>query len=209
MNGMLSNSRGLGDLAKHLFFADCVRDHNLDFLAISETGRRDFPQSFLNRLSGGVDFAWHSRPPQGCYGGILVGVWTSTMDVLACSEGDFHVKLHIRNKAYNFTWSLVSVYGAAQEEYKADFLWELVKLAKDNPYPIIIGGDFNFIRLPFEKSKGWFDDHWPFLFNAVIDSLDPREVSMIGIQFTWANNLPKPTYKKLDRVLMDSDWEDK
>jgi hypothetical protein len=97
----------------------------------------------------------------------------------------------------------VSVYGAAQEEYKADFLRELVKLEKDNPYPIIIRGDFNFIRLPFEKSKGWFDDHWPFLFNAVIDSLDPREVSMIGIQFTWANNLPKPTYKKLDRVLMD------
>jgi hypothetical protein len=54
MNGMLSNSRGLGDLAKHLFLADCVGDHNLDFLAISETGRRDFPQSFLNRLSGGV-----------------------------------------------------------------------------------------------------------------------------------------------------------
>jgi hypothetical protein len=39
MNGMLSNSRGLGDLAKHLFFADCIRDHNLDFLAILEMGR--------------------------------------------------------------------------------------------------------------------------------------------------------------------------
>jgi hypothetical protein len=64
MNGMLSNSRGLGDLAKHLFFAICIRDHNLDFHAISEMGRRDFPQSFLNRLSGGVDFAWHFRPPR-------------------------------------------------------------------------------------------------------------------------------------------------
>jgi hypothetical protein len=32
---------------------------------------------------------------------------------------------------------------------------------------------------------------------------------MIGRQFTWANNLPEPTYEKLDRVLMDSDWEDK
>jgi hypothetical protein len=52
MNGMFSNSRGLGDLAKHLFFADSIREHNLDFLAISETGRRDFTQSSLNRLSG-------------------------------------------------------------------------------------------------------------------------------------------------------------
>jgi hypothetical protein len=32
------------------------------------------------------------------------------MDVLACSDGDFYVKLHIRNKLNNFTWSLV-VYG--------------------------------------------------------------------------------------------------
>jgi hypothetical protein len=180
MNGIFSNSRGLGDLAKHLFFADCIRDHNLDFLAISETGRRDFTQSFLSRLSGGVDFVRHSRPPRGRSGGILVGVKTATMDVLACSDGDFHVKLHIRNKSDNFIWSLVAVYGAAQEEFKADFLREMVNLARDNPYPIIIGGDFNLLRFPFEKSKGQFDDNWPFLFNAVIDSLDLREVSMIG-----------------------------
>ena len=32
------------------------------------------------------------------------------------------------------------MYGAAQEEYKADFLRELVNLAKDNPHPILIGG---------------------------------------------------------------------
>ena len=30
---------------------------------------------------------------------------------------------------------------------------------------------------------------------------------MIGRQYTWANSLQEPTYEKLDRVLMDSDWE--
>ena len=39
MNGIFENSRGLGDLAKHLNIAHQVRDYNLDFLAISETGR--------------------------------------------------------------------------------------------------------------------------------------------------------------------------
>nr|XP_045089534.1 uncharacterized protein LOC123497248 [Aegilops tauschii subsp. strangulata] len=131
------------------------------------------------------------------------------MDVLASSDGEFHIKLHIRNKADNFTWTLVALYGATQDEFKAEFLHELVNLAKDNPYPILIGGDFNLLRFPNEKSRGRFDDHWPFLFNAVIDSLDLREVSMIGRQFTWANSLPEPTYEKLDRVLMDTDWESK
>jgi hypothetical protein len=44
------------------------------------------------------------------------------MDVLANSYGEFHIKLHIRNKAENFTWSLVAVYGAAHEASKAVFL---------------------------------------------------------------------------------------
>jgi hypothetical protein len=47
------------------------------------------------------------------------------------------------------------------------------------------------------------------LFSAVIDSLDLREISMVGRQFTWANSLPDPTYEKLNHVLMDTDWEDK
>jgi hypothetical protein len=96
-----------------------------------------------------------------------------------------------------------------QEEYKADFLHELVNLAKDNPYSILIGGDFNLLRFYHEKSKGRFDDHWPFLFNVVIDNLDLRKVTMIGRQFTWANKLPDPTFEKLDRVLMDANWEAK
>jgi hypothetical protein len=83
-----------------------------------------------------------------------------TMEVIARSGRDYHIKLHICNRVDNFTWSLIAFYGAAQE------------VAKDNPYPILIGGDFNLLRFRHEKSKYRFDDHWPFLFNAVIDSLD-------------------------------------
>jgi hypothetical protein len=114
MNGIFSNSRGLKDLAKHLHIADCITEHCLDFVGISETGKRDYSRSLLNRISGGVDFSWFSRPPRGRSGGILLGVRTATMEVLSCSEGEFHIKLHIRNKVDNFTWSLVVVYGAAQ-----------------------------------------------------------------------------------------------
>jgi hypothetical protein len=62
------------------------------------------------------------------------------MEVLARSSGYYHIKLHICNKADNFTCSLVAVYGAKQDEFKVAFLHELVNLEKDNPYPILIGG---------------------------------------------------------------------
>jgi response regulator RpfG family c-di-GMP phosphodiesterase len=32
---------------------------------------------------------------------------------------------------------------------------------------------------------------------------------MVGRQFTLANSLPEPTFEKLDRVLMDANWESK
>jgi hypothetical protein len=56
------------------------------------------------------------------------------MEVIAHSGGDYHIKLHVCNRADNFVWSLVTVYGAAQDEFKPDFLRELIILAKDNPY---------------------------------------------------------------------------
>src|SRR6266540_4833673 len=118
MNGMFMNSRGLGDLAKHLHITDCVRDYNLDFVAISEAGRRDFPVHVLNRLACGQDFTWHYLPPRGRSGGILLGVKMSSMDVLAFSVGEFHIKVHLPNKAKKFTWSLVVVYGQPRRSIK-------------------------------------------------------------------------------------------
>ena len=101
------------------------------------------------------------------------------------------------------------MYGAAQEDYKAAFLRDLVNLAKYIPHPIVIGGDINMLRFQHEKSRGRFDNHWPFLFNVVIGILDLREVHTTGRHFIWTNNFPQTTYKKVDRVLMDTDWEPK
>ena len=70
---------------------------------------------------------------------MLVGVRSDTMEVLASSDDEYHIKLTFWNRADDFIWILVFVYGAAQDEFKANFLRELVNLAKNNPHPIIIG----------------------------------------------------------------------
>ena len=74
---------------------------------------------------------------------------------------------------------------------------------------MIIGGDFNIMRGPQEKSKGNFANRWPFLFNAVIDAYNLRELELSGRQFTWANNLSNQTFEKLDRILVTTEWETK
>jgi hypothetical protein len=71
----------------------------------------------------------------------------------------------------------------------------------------LIGGDFNIMRNSKEKNNDRFNNRWTFLFNAVIDSFDLREIDLTGRQFMWANSLPNPTYEKLDKALMTTEWE--
>jgi hypothetical protein len=93
-------------------------------------------------------------------------------NVIAC------VKFHLITKSDNFEWSLVVVYGAAQDAQKGEFLAELVRMCENEPLPMLVGGDFNIIRRQDEKNKDNFNDRWPFIFNAIIESLDLREIAI-------------------------------
>jgi endonuclease/exonuclease/phosphatase family metal-dependent hydrolase len=73
----------------------------------------------------------------------------------------------------------------------------------------MVGGDFNIIRRKEEKNNDNFYARWPFIFNAIIESLDLREIALSGRQFTWANRRTIPTYEKLDRILVRVEVEQK
>jgi hypothetical protein len=174
---------------------------------VMETRKQDMSKKNLSRLSGGADFVWHCLPPKGRSGGILLGINATVLDLMMIVEGEFYLKFHLCNKIDNFKWILMAVYGPAQDNFKTAFLSELVRACQQNTLPTIIGGDFNILRHRKEKNNDRFNDRWPFLFNVVIDSFDLREIELTGRQFTWANSLPNPTFEKLDRVLMTTEWE--
>jgi hypothetical protein len=209
MKGSIWNSGGFEDTAKHSVVHEAIRDFRLDFFAILETGRDNFSTPFLKNLSGGLDFLWYCLPPLGRSGGMLVGFNSQALSVRNIVAGDRCVKFHLVSKLDNFEWSLVTVYGAAQDAQKGEFLAELVRLCENESLPLLVGGDFNIIRRPEEKNNDNFNTRWPFIFNAIIESLDLREIALSGRQFTWANRRDVPTYEKLDRVLASVSWEQK
>jgi exonuclease III len=209
LKGLNWNSEGFKDTAKHLFVKEAIREHKLDFIALLETGRSNFSIPFLNQLAAGFNFNWFCLPPHGRSGGILVGVNSDTLQVLKVSNGDYCVKLHIKCKNDGFEWIFVPVYGAAQEMHKSDFLAELVRTCEHEPLPMLVGGDFNIIRKKEEKNNDNFNARWPFVFNAIIEHFNLREIDLSGRQFTWANRRDTPTYEKLDRVLASTSWEQK
>ena len=100
--------------------------------------------------------------------------------MLKVVNGSHSVKFHIRSKIDGFEWALIPVYGAAQDEHKPDFLAELVRVCELETLPMIIGGDFNIMRRQEDKNKANFNLYWPFVFNAIIESLDLREIELSG-----------------------------
>jgi exonuclease III len=180
LKGLTWNSEGFGDTAKHLFVRESIRDYKLDFIALLETGRSNFSIPFLNQMAAGHSFSWFCLPPQGRSGGILVGINSDTLQVLKVNTGDFCVKVHLKCKKDGFEWILVPVYGAAQDIHKATFLAELVRTCESETLPILVGGDFNILRKREDKNNDNFNARWPFVFNAIIEHLNLREIALSG-----------------------------
>jgi hypothetical protein len=162
---------------------------------------------FFQILERICTFVWFCLPPQGRSGGILVGVNTEALIVRNVDAGEFCVKIHLRSKLDGFEWSFIAVYGA--DAQKSPFLAELVRMCEKQTLPILIGADFNIIRSPHEKNNNNYNTRWSFVFNAIIESLNLREIVLTGRQYTWASRRQIPTYEKLDRVLASVDWEHK
>jgi hypothetical protein len=140
MKGVFWNSRGLGDLAKHRFLAELVKEEQINFISISETSRDSFPDHVLKNLCAGHDFLWHTMAPHGRCGGILLGVDLSIFDIGAIDEGDFYVKFTLRYKTNGFKFVLYSIYGPTQVQNKSVFLSELANTCSKESLPYVLGG---------------------------------------------------------------------
>ena len=103
---------------------------------------------------------------------MLLGINLAFYDVGEIEEGEFYIRFKLRDKEEDFKFNLVSIYGQAQNEYKDNFLSELVRMCSKETLPIIIGGDFNIIRGPDEKNNNNYNDKWTFIFNDIIDALN-------------------------------------
>ena len=87
MKGVFWNCDGFKDPKKHRFISDLTREVDLNFIALSEVGRKELSMPFLKNLCAGRDFLWHIKAPRGRSGGILMGIDLSVFDIGAISEG--------------------------------------------------------------------------------------------------------------------------
>jgi hypothetical protein len=98
MKGIFWNTNRLRDPQKLKHISDLTKEHNLNFIALSKSGRSEFTLSFLKNHCAGREYLWHTMAPKGRFGGMLVGVDLQVLDIGAIDEGGYYVKFHLCNK---------------------------------------------------------------------------------------------------------------
>jgi mannosylglycoprotein endo-beta-mannosidase len=207
MTGCFVNIRGVEHPDKQRFLRETIREEGVCFIGLCETIKSNYTPNWLKKIAGNRNFAWESVPPVGRSGGILLGVDTDYHEILETETGEHFIRMKLSDRMSRLGWNLIVVYGPAQLEDKESFLEEFAQLCNRCKGAAVIGGDFNIIRKTSEKNKPCILPRWSHIFNSIIDVNGLKEIRLLGRQFTWANNLPDPTFEKLDRVLVTAEWD--
>ena len=155
MIGLFWNCRGAGKKGMKTCLSHMIKDHSLDFLCLQETLKKNFLDSYFRKLDPYNLFEWEWIPSIGKAGGILCGVRKEKFEVVAWRKGRFILQVSLYDINMKKIWTLCSVYGAAHEGDKNDFLSELADFCCHIQTPLLIGGDFNILRHSGEKNKKW------------------------------------------------------
>jgi exonuclease III len=176
-------------------------------MCLQETIKSEFSVGELAALSEGFNYEWVWTAAQGHSGGTLIGVKIDEILVIDKDSGEFYSSMKVKSRMDDFKWEIVNVYGPVQTERKSQFLEELSRKIAEMEDPFIMGGDFNFIRFPWEKSSGNVNQFWMNAFNEFIRDNGVKEMDRKGCRFTWSNKQSPPIMSVLDRVLTCTRWD--
>ncbi|RVX20185.1 Transposon TX1 uncharacterized 149 kDa protein [Vitis vinifera] len=106
-----------------------------------------------------------------------------------------------------FMWFFTGVYGPTLKSYREPFWEELGAIRGLWSDPWCIGGDFNVIRFPSERSREGRLSGSMRRFSKVLDELALRDLPLQGGPYTWSGGLNGQSKSRLDRFLILEDWE--
>jgi hypothetical protein len=169
--------------------------------------KQNFTDQELRGLEVGERFFWSWLPANGHSGGVLIGLRDSVFEVGVVEIGSFFVSASVLRRADKLKLEFMGIYGPADHVSSGRFLEEISgKVARSNLL-IIMGGDFNLMRIPEDKNNERIN--WPRLelFNDHIARWAVREIPRTGARFTWSNHQLNPVRCVLDRVFISIDLE--
>jgi len=200
------NVRGLNQRSKLLKIRNLLRQWKADIISLKETKLELFSNCIVKILWGCQFVDWFYLPSSGASSGILLMWDRRIVEKFEAHVGEFVVACSFRNCVDNFTWAFAGVYGPNLDPLRRSSWDELAGLLSFRDLPWCIGGDFNVIRFPCERSGV------ARISSAMTEFLDfilehgLMDLPLAGGSFTWSNLSSR---SRLDRFLVSLDWEAK
>ena len=127
---------------------------------------------------------WRALNAEGSAGGIIL-LWDKRRISLVDSvAGSFSVSCLFRMENDGFQWVFSRVYGPTEKRLSESFWEELgaIRSLWENPW--CVGGDFNEILSPNERSRGGRISNTMRRFSDVLNDLGLRDLSLQGGHYT-------------------------
>ena len=154
-------------------------------VCLQETKVQEMNIEMVRSLGVGRFLNWTALNAEGSAGGILL-IWDKRRISLVDSlVGNFSVSCLFRMEEDEFQWVFSGVYGPVEKSLRELFWEELgsIKGLWDEPW--CVGGDFNEILSPDERSKGGRISNSMRRFADDLNDLGLRDLSLQGGPFTW------------------------
>ena len=201
------NVRGANDVNKRTVIKAFIKMQRVDVVSLQETKFKEVSTGLIRSLGVGRFLDWAALRAEGAFGGIVIFWDSRVLKLLAKEKGQFTVSCRFKFIVEDRTWVFTGVYGPTVYGAR-DLLWDELGAIKglwNDPW--CIGGDFNIIRFPNERSREGRITGSMRRFSQVIDDLELRDFSVQGGQYTWKGGLNNCRMARLDRFLVSEEWD--
>ncbi|KAK2985871.1 hypothetical protein RJ640_009941 [Escallonia rubra] len=174
---------------------------------LSESKLNVVDSFIISSLWHGRDIQWDYNPAIGTAGGIILMWNASSLTVKDIHHGKYSISVCFSNNLDNFDWVFTGVYGPNDDELRKDLWLELLEVQRRWSKPWCVGGDFNVIRFPYEKSGESDYSSAMVDFSFFVNDAGLLDLPLTGAKYTWTNNQRNPIMSRLDRFFISADWE--
>jgi exonuclease III len=200
------NVRGLNSPDKMMMVRNLLRQWRVDIVCLQETKLEHISRRVVNSVWGCPYVDWCYAAAIGAAGGILLMWDKRVVSRLDMEVGECVAACSFKNVVEGFEWAFAGVYGPNGDFDRHCFWDEWAGLMSCWDLPWCIGGDFNVVRFPSERSGGRrisvaMREFLDFIFEKGL-----LDFPLTGGLCTWSNTR---SWSRIDRFLISPDWEAK
>jgi exonuclease III len=202
------NVRRLNNREKRLQVKHLIKSWKADVICLQETKMECMTRSLVMSLWGCHYVDWVFLGSVGASGGILVMWDRRTVEIMEEAVGQYSVSCKFKNVVDQFVWAFTGVYGPNMDNARR-LLWdELAGVSQWWGVPWCVGGDFNVVHFPFERSGSASFCTVITDFSDFIFEIGLLDIPLQGGRFTWSNNRENNSSSRIDRFLFSADWDE-